>query len=165
MLQDQLAPAAQHGRTLVEAALLPGREGGVRGIHRGDDLLALQQRHVADDFLVGGILHSDACAAGAMQPVAVHVAQRLEQQGMGVKHGGVSIAGGLETMLGGAARRFFPKRRGAAANLFADSPPSWRFSGRDQARAGRAVSRLRMALSSMPYSGTNRIRLTASLTP
>ncbi|MCY1441677.1 hypothetical protein D9M71_580000 [compost metagenome] len=133
MLQDQLAPAAQDGSALVEAALAPGREGGVGGIHRGDDLLALQQRYVAYGFAGGGILHGDAGAAGAVQPVAVHVAQRLEQQGVGVGHGGVSVAGGLETMLGGAAPRFFPKRGAAAANLFADGPPTGGFCGRAQA--------------------------------
>ncbi|KFF33976.1 hypothetical protein G039_0317965 [Pseudomonas aeruginosa VRFPA01] len=88
---DQFGPAQQGRGALVQGQLAPGREGRGGGIHRGDYLLAFEQRYVADDLAAGRVFHGDAGAAGAMQPLAVDVAQRLEEEGVGVGHDGVSL--------------------------------------------------------------------------
>ncbi|MCY1292887.1 hypothetical protein D9M70_421290 [compost metagenome] len=85
--QNQLGPAVQMTGALVQTGTAPGRESGLGGIHGGTDLRLVEQRDMADQTLVGGVVHGDAGAALAMDPVAVDIAERLEQQGMIQRHG------------------------------------------------------------------------------
>ena len=60
---------------------LPNRRGLARHWQRmegGRDLLMVEQRHMADDLAVGRVMHGDAVAAVAVQPLAIDVAQAVE---------------------------------------------------------------------------------------
>ncbi|MOA00003.1 hypothetical protein D3C78_1193470 [compost metagenome] len=48
------------------------------GIHCSDDLLVVKQWHMADHLAVGRVMHGDAVAAVAVQPLAIDVAQAVE---------------------------------------------------------------------------------------
>ncbi|MCY1302332.1 hypothetical protein D9M70_519820 [compost metagenome] len=87
MLEDQLGPAVQVLGALVETGTTPGREGLFGGIHGSANLRRVEQRDMADQALVGGVLYGDAGAALAMEPMAIDVAERLEQQGVVQRHG------------------------------------------------------------------------------
>ncbi|MNY59682.1 hypothetical protein D3C86_1961560 [compost metagenome] len=87
MFEDQLGPAPQALGALIEARTAPGREGLLGGVDGGADLRRIEQRDMADQALVGGVLYGDAGAALAMEPMAIDIAERLEQQGVVQRHG------------------------------------------------------------------------------
>ncbi|MNY17457.1 hypothetical protein D3C86_1507770 [compost metagenome] len=87
VLKHQGRPAPQNGPAGIEALFTPGRKGPMRGVNGGDDLRLIEHRYMPDQLLIGRVVYGDAVAAVTVDPVAVDVAERFEQQWMFVGHG------------------------------------------------------------------------------
>ncbi|MNC37914.1 hypothetical protein D3C75_864990 [compost metagenome] len=87
MLKNQCRPAPQNHPARLQALFAPIGERAVRGTDGGDNLRLIEHRYMADEFLIGRVMHGDTVTAVAVDPMAINVAKCLEQQWMFVSHG------------------------------------------------------------------------------
>ena len=79
VFQDQVMPAAQHGRAFLGRLLAPGGPGGIGRLDGAARLGCPHQGHRADMLAGGGIAHINRLATIGIRPGSIHVSLVTQQ--------------------------------------------------------------------------------------